>query len=288
MPCSALIDPQLEHRAGDHAERAFRTDEQLLQVVAGIVLAQPAQAAKHAAVGEHDFQPEREVARIAIAQHVHPAGIGRQVAADLAAAFRAQRQREQPARRGGGLLHRGQHATGLDGDRVVQRVEREHAVHARERQHDRAAVHRRGRAAAHAGVAALSDHRGAGLGAGAYHRRDFRRAAGTHQRQRAAVVEAAPVAQRRGDVGRVGEHVRAADRLREPLDQRRGRRGVHPGRVIHRAPARHARRSTRPARPSRVRPIRRRSRRASARGSARPSEVRCPVPWLPACSVRCP
>ncbi len=55
-----------------------RADEELLQVVAGVVLAQAAQPVPDAAVGEHHFEPEHEVARIAIAQHrVPPALVDR-------------------------------------------------------------------------------------------------------------------------------------------------------------------------------------------------------------------
>ena len=54
---------ELQHRGGDDAERAFRADEQVLQVVAGVVLLQLVETVRDAAVGQHDFQPEREVAR---------------------------------------------------------------------------------------------------------------------------------------------------------------------------------------------------------------------------------
>ncbi len=81
---------QLQHRAGDDAERAFRADEHLLQVIAGGILAQARHAVPDPPVRQHDLEAERELARRAVFQHVHAAGIGREVAADLAAAFRRE------------------------------------------------------------------------------------------------------------------------------------------------------------------------------------------------------
>ena len=86
------IEPQ--HRGGDDAERAFGAEEQLLQVVAGVVLAQPAQAVPDAAVGQHHLETEHLLARGAVAQDVDAAGVGREVAADLAAAFCGERKRK--------------------------------------------------------------------------------------------------------------------------------------------------------------------------------------------------
>ena len=47
---------QAQHRGGDDAERALRADEQLLQVVAGVVLAQASQAVPDAPVGQDHLQ----------------------------------------------------------------------------------------------------------------------------------------------------------------------------------------------------------------------------------------
>jgi hypothetical protein len=91
----------------------------VLEVVAGVVLAQAAQAVPDAAVGQHHFQAQRQLAGIAVAQHLHAAGIGGQVAADGGAAFGGERQREQAISLARRLLHRMQGASGLDGDGVV-------------------------------------------------------------------------------------------------------------------------------------------------------------------------
>jgi hypothetical protein len=86
---------ELQHRGGDDAQRSFGADEQVLQVVAGVVLAQAAQAIPDLAAGQHHFQAQGQFARVAVAQDLHAAGIGRQIAADLATALGGQRQRKQ-------------------------------------------------------------------------------------------------------------------------------------------------------------------------------------------------
>ena len=48
--------PELQHRLGDDAERAFGAHEQVLQVVAGVVLLERAQPVPDVAVGQHDFE----------------------------------------------------------------------------------------------------------------------------------------------------------------------------------------------------------------------------------------
>ena len=112
---AAGLREQLQRRGGDDAERAFAADEQVAQVVAGVVLAQPAQAVPDLAVGGDDLEAEAQVARRAVAQHLRAAGVGRQIAADRATAFGRQAEREQQAGVGGRLLHRLQDAAGLDG-----------------------------------------------------------------------------------------------------------------------------------------------------------------------------
>src|SRR5580704_6590385 len=60
---------QLQGRGGDDPERAFAADEELLQVVAGIVLAQAAQPVPDPPIREHDFEAQGQLARIAVAQY---------------------------------------------------------------------------------------------------------------------------------------------------------------------------------------------------------------------------
>ena len=123
---------ELEHRRGDDAQRALRADEEVLQVVARVVLAQPAQPVPHAPVGQHHLQPQHLLAHVAVAQHLRAAGVGGDVAAHLAAAFRGERQGEEAAVFRRHALQLGEDAAGLDGDRVVVEVDGAHAVHARD------------------------------------------------------------------------------------------------------------------------------------------------------------
>ena len=86
----------------------------LLQVIAAIVLAQHFQPVPHPAVGQHDFEAKHKVARHAVAQHVEAAGIGGDIAADAAAALRAEGDRQQAILRFGGAFGFLEDAAGLD------------------------------------------------------------------------------------------------------------------------------------------------------------------------------
>ena len=81
---------QAQYRTGDDAEGAFGADEQLLEVVAGGVLQQPAQVAVDAAVGEYRFQAEHALAHGAEAEGADAAGVGRDQPADAGAAARGE------------------------------------------------------------------------------------------------------------------------------------------------------------------------------------------------------
>src|SRR6185436_2810063 len=67
---------KLEHRRRDDAERAFGADEELLQIVTGVVLAQAPQAVPEPPVRQHDFETQYEIAGVAIAEHVDAARVG--------------------------------------------------------------------------------------------------------------------------------------------------------------------------------------------------------------------
>ena len=161
----AGLGKQPQHRRRDDTERPLAADEKLLHVVAGVVLAQPAQAVPNAAVGQHHLEPQHEIARIAVAQHLDAAGIGRNVAADLARALRPQAQGEQAPRLRGRRLDLLQHDAGLDRHRVVDKVGVADRPHARRRHYDLAHVFRRQSAVGHARITALRHDRGAALGA---------------------------------------------------------------------------------------------------------------------------
>ena len=63
------LGEQLEDRGGDDAERPLRADEQVLQVVARVVLLQALEAVPDAPVGQHHLEAEHQLARIAVSQH---------------------------------------------------------------------------------------------------------------------------------------------------------------------------------------------------------------------------
>ena len=104
-----------------------------------------AQAVPDPAVGQHDLEAEHQLAGHAVAQDRGAAGVGGEVAADRAAALRAQRHREQPAGLLGRGLHVGEHDARVDGDRAGDRVDLADRAHPAERQHDLLARARRGR-----------------------------------------------------------------------------------------------------------------------------------------------
>ena len=132
----ARLRKQLQRRRGDDAERAFGADEEVAQVVAGVVLFQLRQAVEDAAVGQHHLEPERHLARHAIGQRGGAAGIGGEIAADGAASFGAERQRKQPVDLGGALLRDLQHHAGLAGHGVGGGVDLADLVQPPHRDHD--------------------------------------------------------------------------------------------------------------------------------------------------------
>ena len=129
----ARAGEELEHGRGNDAQRALGAYEKLLQVITGIVLAQAAQTVPDAPVRQHHFEPQHEVARVAIAQHVGAAGVGGEISPDLAAALGAEAQRKQALSFGCSLLYRRQDAARLRSDGVIERIDFQYAVKASER-----------------------------------------------------------------------------------------------------------------------------------------------------------
>ena len=129
---------QLQQHLGDDAERAFRSDEQVLHRVAGDVLHARAAEPRDPAVGQHDFERHHVVARDAVLQAAQPAGVLRDVAADGADAHRPGIGRiEQPMSRGR-LVDRDRRDAWLCAEREVPRIHVEDRVHLREAHHHRA------------------------------------------------------------------------------------------------------------------------------------------------------
>ena len=222
---------QFQHRGGDDAERAFGADEQLAQAIAGVVLAQPAQPVPHRAIRQHHLQPEHQVARIAVAHGVVAAGVGGEHAADLRAALRGDRQRQQAPCLGRRVLRRLQRHAGFDGHGQVERIDVADARHPGEAQHEFAAVLGRRGAADHRGVATLRHDRRPRRGAQPDHARQFVGAGGADHRRRAAAIEAPPVLGIAGGIGGIGQQAVVADHRADGVEQGCvGRNGLCPAR----------------------------------------------------------
>ncbi len=114
---------KLQGRACDDAQCAFSADEQVAQVITGIVFSKPAQTIPDFTIGGHHFQAKAQLTGIAIAQHLPTAGVGGKIAADRATALRRQGQRKQPMMGAGSLLDLKQGAAGINGNGVVDRID---------------------------------------------------------------------------------------------------------------------------------------------------------------------
>ncbi len=112
---------QAHHHAGDDAQGAFAADEQLLEVVAGVVLQHAVHRGDDRAVGQHRLQAQHAAAHHAVADHVDAAGVGGDVAAHGAGAARAQVHREHQALLAYRFLQLLQHHAGLHRGRAADR-----------------------------------------------------------------------------------------------------------------------------------------------------------------------
>ena len=137
---------------GDEAERSLRADEQALQVVAGDVLADRAAERDDLAGRDDGLDPGHPVAGDAVLEGVRPAGVARDVAADLRDLGRARVGREAQAVLAREPLDVAGRDAGLDVHAPEQRVELAHLVQALEADHDAALD--RDRAAGEPGAAA--------------------------------------------------------------------------------------------------------------------------------------
>ncbi len=68
--------PETQDGPSHDTQRAFRTDEQLLEVIAGVVLDHVFHRGNDGAVGEHGLDPEQLLAGHSVANHAVAAGIG--------------------------------------------------------------------------------------------------------------------------------------------------------------------------------------------------------------------
>ena len=203
---------QPQRRGGHHAQRALRPDQQLVQVVAAIVLLERRQAVVDRSVGQHRLDP-RDQRR----------------ASSPSAAPACRRRWSRPGRRSSPIRARPASAGSAAPPRPPRRggrpgsprpppppdssapISRADAVHPPERQDQRRSVGRRRRAADHRRVArpaapARTPCSRARSTIAATSAVESRR----QQRRRRAVIAPAPVGQPRRDVVRVGRrHARA-------------------------------------------------------------------------------
>ena len=215
------LGEQLHGGSGDDAQRAFAANEQIAQVVAGVVFAQTFEAIPDLALGRDYFQTQAQLTRISIAHHLRPACVRAQIAANGATAFSGQGQREQQAFFLGHVLQVLQDATGFHGEGQVVLVDMTHGIQARQVQHDLLAAVVGGRAHRQASVAALGNDLHMGCCAGLDHGGDFCRVAGAHHGQRLAVHALAPVLL----IGRqvaIGEDMGGTNNLAQGIKQSRG------------------------------------------------------------------
>jgi hypothetical protein len=168
---AAWCRPQAKHGACYHAECAFRADEQLLQVISGIVLDDVAHGRNHGTVCENRFDAKHLLAHHAVTHDAVAAGIGGDVAADGRAAPCAQVQRKKQSGVLGGFLDFLQGSACTDGHRAVDTVNGFNTTHPFHRQHE---VSRARSATAHeTGQPAMRHHALAGLAAQPEHGGDF-------------------------------------------------------------------------------------------------------------------
>ena len=192
---------QLERRLGDDAERALAADEELPQVQPGVVLLQRTASAKDLAVREDDLEAEDPLAREAVANDLHAARVGGDVAADSARSLRREVDRpREPVRcavRMNGLRDR----AGLDAHGRAEPIHLVHPSHLREREDDLAV--RRDGATGEPGAAARRHDRDARFIARSEEARDFVGRSRERDRRRRRRNDAGPVAPVLGEVGRL-------------------------------------------------------------------------------------
>ncbi len=120
---------QPECQLGDDSQRSFRSDEEVLQVVPGIVLDQGAKPVPDPSIRQHNFHSEHLVACRAISKDVQTATICGDRAADGGSAACAPVRSENQFVFRHGFLQRLHDAPRLDGHSAALRVYFKNAVH---------------------------------------------------------------------------------------------------------------------------------------------------------------
>ena len=129
-----------------------------------------------------------------------PAGVGGDIAADAAAALRAEGDREEAVlflRRLLGVL---ENASGFDDHREIGRIHHAHRVKPFEADHELSSARRRHRSSNETRKAALGDDGNPAFAAQPHDRRGFLDVARTRNRQRPPIVIARPIAAETGEI----------------------------------------------------------------------------------------
>ena len=173
---AARTRKELQARGRDHAERAFRADEQVVEVVAGVVLAQAREPVEHPPVGAarprvraRDRAPRRSAARSGRRRWSRGCRRSGSCPRRRATAERSGRRRSAADCTSARMQPASTVIVKFGG------VERADAVHAAQREHDLVAAGAGRRAAAVAGVAAVRHDADAELVADREHLRRSRR-----------------------------------------------------------------------------------------------------------------
>ncbi len=207
---------QLQRRRRHHAQRALCADEEMLEIVTGIVLAQPAQPVPHAPIRQHSLDAQHQIAHHAVAQNLDAARIGRDQTTNHRHALRAQRQRKQPVMLRSDVLRARENNARLQRHGVIEHIHLAHLVHALQRdQH----FPLRDRPVDHARIAALRIHGEAVFGAQRHRRRNFLGRSRLHQNRRRSLPPSPPVLQVRLDLVRIRGNALRPKRVREARDE---------------------------------------------------------------------
>jgi hypothetical protein len=86
----ARTGKQFQNRCGDDAQRPLPADEQMLQIVSGIVLVQTPQPIPYPPIRQNSLDAQNQLAHIAVTYGHGAAGIGGQQSADCGTALRPQ------------------------------------------------------------------------------------------------------------------------------------------------------------------------------------------------------
>ena len=146
----------LDRDGRNDTDGTFATDEELLQVVAGVVLAERAQVVHNCTIREHGLNTQDIPMKAAISQEAKATRVGGDIATDMARSLRAQVEREDVVLLSQKSICRLKDDTGIsykDSRNLVERADLVHLL-----QVDDNLIEDRNRATNKAGVATLRNN----------------------------------------------------------------------------------------------------------------------------------